>query len=161
MRHLVIPSLASLGLLASLASCASDPPRPPVTPTTTSASAPSTFTGPCPLGVEGARVEAIDTPSGVSLRFASPDRVAELRARARDAARMYGVGSFRGAGHGGHHGEGGEHGLQPLQLPMSSAVAWDVDGGARIDLVPDDPADIHRLRIKAHERVEAMMASCH
>ena len=156
MRHLVVPSLASVGLLASLSSCSSGTPRPSVTPTT-----PSTFTGPCPLGVEGARVETIDTPSGVSLRFASPDRVEELRARARDAARMYGVGAFRGAGHDGHHGEGGQHGLQPLQRPLSSAVALDVDGGARIDLVPDDPADIHRLRIKARERAEAMMSTCH
>lgn len=115
----------------------------------------------CPLGVPSARVEVADTPGGVSMTFtASPDRIAELRARASDAAAMHGPGQRLGRGHDGKHGSGGEHGLQAMQLPPSHAGAEDIEGGARLNLRPVDPSDLGALRLKARERAAAMSASC-
>lgn len=110
----------------------------------------------CPLGVEGATVEAEDSDDGIVLVFKSADKVAELRARAFDASAMFGPGAKMGAGHGGKHGSGGEHGLQAMQLPPSSAGMAEIEGGARIRFVPTDKADLETLREKLRERARKM-----
>jgi hypothetical protein len=119
-------------------------------------------TGGCPLGVLGALVTAEETTDGVILTFlAPPDRVAELRMRARDAAAMYGPDARKGMGHEGHHGEGGQHGLQLLQMRPVHATFSEVDSGARIVLVPVDINDKALIGGQARERARAMNTSCH
>jgi hypothetical protein len=113
----------------------------------------------CPLGVPGATVVAEDTPEGVALSFTSKDKVGEMRQRANDAAAQYGPGAKMGRGHDGRHGHGGTHGLQLMQAPASHAVASDIEGGARIQFAPADPADKEVLRATLRERAAAMNAA--
>jgi len=114
----------------------------------------------CPLGVAGAQVSVEDTQDGIAMTFLSQENAFVLRERVRDAAAMHGPGGRRGYGHRGEHGDGGEHGLQPVQLPPARAAVTEIDGGARLSLVPSDAADVERLRAKVRERAKAMQTSC-
>lgn len=115
--------------------------------------------GTCPLGVTNARVTYEETPTGVALLFTTtPEHVAELRARASDAAAMHGAGQHVGAGHDGPHGEGkGRHGLQPSTLPRAMGAAEDLPDGARVRFTPVDPKDLQLLRRKLQDRATEMM----
>ena len=146
--------IIALALLAAAAACTSG--QSP-SPSLTQADAPRG----CPLGVSGANVTVENTPDGIALSFRSPDRVAEMRERANDAAAQHGPGQSLGRGHEGKHAEGGEHGLQLMQMPGSRSVATDIEGGARVRFVPIDPADTESLRSKLRERASVMnAASC-
>jgi hypothetical protein len=114
---------------------------------------------PCPLGVDGARVVAEDTPEGAMLTFLSMDKTDELRGRARSSAAMYGP-RRAGAGHDGKHAQGGHHGLKPMQMPPAYASTEDIEGGVRMRLSPVDPGDLDALRSKVRERATAMSQSC-
>lgn len=114
----------------------------------------------CPFGVSDTEIAIADTPDGVSMTFLSPTNVADLRERVGDAAAMHGPGERVGKGHGGKHGEGGRHGLKAMQLPAMRAVAEDVEGGAKLVLVPADPADLGELRAKVRARAKDMAGSC-
>jgi hypothetical protein len=129
----------------------------------TSTAAPPASGEPCPLGVEGARVEAVDADGGVDLVLTSDAQsLEELRARARDAASMQGTGARKGRGHEGQHHLGRHgHGLWLTSLPPAEAHVEDVDGGVRIHLVALVPAQIDALRAGARERAERVnRASC-
>lgn len=135
-----------LGCSAAKETPAQAPPRP------------EAFAG-CPLGVPGTVVVAEETADGIDLTFTTRGFTDELRARAREAAAMHGPGARQGIGHGGHHGEGGHHGLMGLQLPPARATVDDVEGGARLHLIPSDGADRDVLVRKAKERVKDMTAA--
>lgn len=124
-------------------------------PTTTAAES----TG-CPLGVEGARVEATDTPDGVALVFTTQTRVNELRTRARTAAEMHGAGQQQGVGHDGVHGQGGHHGLHAMHLPPARATVTDVTDGVRIDVVPLAATDLALLREHARDGARRVQQRC-
>ncbi len=147
----------TLALVASLAGC--------TTSTEPSAGKPTTLTAArmptgCPLGVSGALATVDDTADGVGITFlVASDRLDELRIRARHAAAMHGPDAHLGPGHAGEHGTGGQHGLQAMQLPPSRATTNDVEAGARILLVPVDPADREALVAKVHEGVRRMNVS--
>jgi hypothetical protein len=47
-----------------------------------------------------------------------------------------------------------------MQMPPATGSEQDLDGGARIDLVPRDPADLIALREKSRARAHELMASC-
>ncbi|MBS2018862.1 MAG: hypothetical protein JST00_38700 [Deltaproteobacteria bacterium] len=114
----------------------------------------------CPLGVRDTTVTVVDVPNGVVLTFqAPPERLGELRERAVDAAGYHGPGERVGKGHDGVHGNGGDHGLQISQLPPLRALAENVEGGARITLVPTVAEDLEKLRTKVRARAAAMNAS--
>lgn len=113
----------------------------------------------CPFGVPETHTHAEDTEAGVALTFTSSGHVEELRARAAEAAKVHGPGAGAGIGHEGRHGSGGHHGLQGMQLPPFAATVEDVEGGAKLRLTPADPADLERLRARAHARAEKL-ASC-
>jgi hypothetical protein len=113
----------------------------------------------CPLGVRGAQVWAEDTPDGVALTFVSPDRPAEMRVRAHDAAAQHAPGQRLGQGHNGKHGDGGDHGLQLMQAPVAYSVAADIESGARIYFVPIHAADRDALRLQLRERAARMSAA--
>lgn len=142
-------------LVVLLASCAPKalPPRPPP--------APEPSRQACPLGVEGATVVAENTADGIALIFRSSDRVAEIRERTRRAARLHGPFGHEGIGHHGRHGEGGHHGLKGHELPQARAVAEEIEGGARLSLVPVYPSELDALRARVEARaVEMSTAPC-
>lgn len=123
----------------------------------------------CPMAVPGTQVAASDVPSGEAITFTtSPDHVQDLRARVHAMADMHdrrhagtGAADLPGATpHGGAGGGtgggasggmmggtgGGPGGMRVAMPPPSSATVDDVDGGARIVVTPNDPADLDRLR---------------
>lgn len=143
--------IVAAGVLA-LSACTKGVDHPGAATTTRSAQS-------CPLGIPGASVSAEDTPEGIALTFLAPDKVDELRERAYYAAAMHGPGARLGVGHDGHHGEGGDHGLQMMQLPPAYAGVDDIEGGARIRIIPAHAADLETLRAKARDRAIKMNAS--
>jgi len=115
----------------------------------------------CPLGVSGALATIESDEQGVALTFlTAPERVDELRARTRHAAEFHGPDAHLGLGHAGTHGQGGQHGLHAMQLPPTRATVTDVKAGARVELVPVDPADRGALEAKAQDGVRRMNESC-
>lgn len=142
-------------LSLALASCAlpTGPPRPP--PSREPAR------GACPLGLEGVSVVAERTPDGVALVFRSRGDVAELRERVRGAARLHGPFGQLGKGHDGRHGGGGHHGLKAHELPVARAQVQDIEGGARLSLVPVYPFEVDALRSRVEARaLEMSTAPC-
>ncbi len=115
----------------------------------------------CPMSVPGTQVAAADIPDGESITFTtSPDRAADLRARVHAMADMHnrhhqggGMEEMHGGmQHGGMMG-GGSMGSSSagadqmaMMPPPSRASVEDVEGGARIVVTPNDPADLDRLR---------------
>jgi hypothetical protein len=114
----------------------------------------------CSFGVPGALGTFDETDEGVSLTILGPpDRVPELRERARHAAAIHGPGAGFGPGHEGQHGQGDGHGLQAMQLPPMRATVTDVEAGARIVLIPVDATDRARLATRAEDGVRRMNAA--
>jgi hypothetical protein len=111
--------------------------------------------GSCPLGVEGARIDAIDTPTGADVTITTtPEHLADLRRRGDDAAKLYGVGAHKGLGHNGQHLGAQSHGLRLTDLPALSASVEDIENGVRLHLAARLPSDAEELRSRLHERVE-------
>ena len=134
----------------------------------------------CPMSAEGAQIEVSDTENGVALTFtATNGAVADLRARTRRMAEMYtlqgghrgmrwhhmggddgrgmmgedhGSGTMGGTGMG--HGPG--VGMARGMMPAATATVEDVEGGARILLVPMDPSQLEPLREHARMHCERM-----
>ncbi len=115
----------------------------------------------CPMAVPGTRVAAADTPGGESVTFTTtPDRAADLRARVHAMVDMHnrhgeggGKEGMRDGMHGGMMMGGGSMGpsgagadQMSMMPPPSRAAVEDVEGGARIVVTPNDPADLDRLR---------------
>jgi hypothetical protein len=61
------------------------------------------------------------------------------------------------SGSGMESGSAGSQGARPMHT--SRAVVEDVDGGARVTVTPEDPADLQRLQTAVRSRVERMNAS--
>lgn len=118
----------------------------------------------CPMAIPGTQVSAADTPNGESITFTtSPDQAADLRARVAAMADMHnrhhgdGMGSMHGDMKHGQMMGGGEHmGMMP---PPSHAAVEDVEGGARIVVTPNDPADLDGLRSTVRIHAEHMQKS--
>lgn len=119
----------------------------------------------CPMAVPGTTVSAQDTPSGEAVTFAtSSSQVDELRRRVRAMADMHNShhagGEAQGMGHGAmDHGMmrgGGMHGGGTTMPPASRARVDDVEGGARLDVTPRDPAAVEQLRSAVRTHVEHM-----
>ncbi|MCC6556706.1 MAG: hypothetical protein IT372_27410 [Polyangiaceae bacterium] len=105
----------------------------------------------CPTQVEGATVAPVDVERGAALDFkTSTGDVAELRRRVRAMAEMQnqrggGMGMGRGMGRGGGMG-----------MFAATASAEDIEGGARLVLLPNDPAQLEALREHTRLRAERM-----
>lgn len=133
----------------------------------------------CPMAVPGTQVAAADIPDGVSITFttADPRQVPELRSRVHAMAAMHerhhhagadDVEHHGGMHHGSMHGEGTHGGMGSAgpgapqhagMPPPSRAVAEDVDGGARVVVTPEDPADLERLRSAVRMHAQHMQES--
>lgn len=90
------------------------------------------------MQVAGTRVTAQDTQDGVAVVFTTSGDVAQLRERVHEMAAMH------------------EHMM--MRAVPSTARAEDIDGGARIVLVPKDAAQLTELRAHVHAHAEQMAA---
>ena len=117
----------------------------------------------CPLGVPSTRVRIADTPGGVDLFFStSMSGVDELRSRVRDQANANGPNRHVGAGHGGHHGGHHDHGLQLWSMGPLTTNVEDTPNGARLAVVPANPARRVEVRKLVIDRVAHLEAQgCH
>jgi hypothetical protein len=120
----------------------------------------------CPMmQMAGAKLVPSDTADGVAIAFTTTGDVAELRAHVRRMAEMdNGMAVMhQGEMHGGmgsgdmHGGSGDMHGgMMHMQMVPSRASVEDIPGGARLLLVPNDPAQLAALRSQAREHVAMM-----
>ncbi|GEJ57129.1 hypothetical protein [Anaeromyxobacter diazotrophicus] len=124
----------------------------------------------CPMAVPGTTVSAADTPQGEALTFVtSSGQVDDLRRRVRAMADMHNEhhagmhgGMQGGMGEGGMMGGSGEGGMAGMghggmmMPPPSRASAEDTEGGARLTLVPEDPAQADQLRSAVRMHSERM-----
>lgn len=141
-------------------------PAPSAPPPAQTAHAPGGSGGECPMMIDPAttQVTASDTSDGIALVFTTSGDVAELRARVRRMADMHnqmaGMHGGGTTGPGGMHGGGmhGGHGTGPMHMHMvpSRASVEDVPGGARLLLVPTDPAQLAALRQQARMHADMM-----
>jgi hypothetical protein len=129
------------------------------------------------MEVPGTQVATVDTPDGASVTFTtSPDRAAELRSRVRAMAQMHDTHDQdrEGMRGGEHHramhlgeenpdtmngpagtGSAADQGM-PMMPPPSRATVEDVEGGARMVVTPNDPADLDRLRSALRTQTQRM-----
>ncbi len=144
-------SILVLALLVSASLACTEGSPPPKSPAATILQAPAP-TG-CPLGVPDTRVVFAEAPQGGTLTFLTgPDRVEDLRERARDAAAQHGPGQRVGKGHDGRHGSGGEHGIKSMQMPPAYAAEDDIEGGARLRFTAATPEDVDAIRSQLRAR---------
>jgi hypothetical protein len=95
----------------------------------------------CPMRVEGTTVAVSDVEGGVALAFTtSTGDVAQVRERARRMAAMH----------------DGRPGMGMGMMPAATATVEDIDGGARITLVANDPAQEDALRQHVRMHAERM-----
>lgn len=108
--------------------------------------------GMCPMAVEGTTARAEDVEGGVAMVFTTTGEVEELRRRVAHMAQM----------HDAHHGRAGGTGMHGMMMgedmPSASARTEDVDGGSRVVLTPQDPADLATLRELVRAHAEKMNA---
>ncbi|MBX3229398.1 MAG: hypothetical protein KIT84_17730 [Labilithrix sp.] len=150
---------AAIVLAVLVTACGEKPPPVAGPPRTLDA---SRIRATCPLGVENAHIQFDETATGATLLFTTtPDRLDELRRRARDAAALHGAGRGAGVGHDGWHGVGGgRHGIQPVHLPPVQTRFEEVADGARLTFTPDKMDDVDLLRNKLRARAARMMSRC-
>ncbi len=108
----------------------------------------------CPMAVPATQLAVADTPDGEAVTFTTAsDHVAELRSRVHAMADMHNRHHAQGGAeqmHGGMQHGGMMEGMGGMDAsmmpPPSRAAVEDVDGGARLAVTPNDPADLDRLR---------------
>jgi hypothetical protein len=101
--------------------------------------------GMCPMNVPGTAATVTDVEGAVAISFTTrTGDVAELRRRVRHMAEM----------HAQHQGCE----MHQMKMVPSTATVVDIDGGARMVLVPNDPAQLAALRQHARDHA-TMMAS--
>ena len=109
----------------------------------------------CPLGVPETRVDAVETPEGIDVRFSSPpQRIDELRRRVHDQARANGPERHLGEGHGGEHKGPRDHGLRLWSIaPVRTRIEYTATG-AKLAIAPVDPSMLADVRARVARRVD-------
>jgi hypothetical protein len=104
----------------------------------------------CPIKIQGMKVAASDTPNGVALTFSTgTGDVAELRRRIERMAEMYKMQS-----------DGRDLMLNGHFIP-GTAEFEATRNGARLTLIPKDPARLEEFRAQVPEHAEMMRnAAC-
>ncbi|HET9622932.1 MAG TPA: hypothetical protein VFP84_16285 [Kofleriaceae bacterium] len=85
------------------------------------------------------------------MTFTTTGEVAQLRDRVRHMAAMHEHMMGDGAEASPKMGDG-----HPMMMVPSTARAEDIDGGARIVLVPKEPAQLAALRAQVHAHADHM-----
>lgn len=137
--------------------------------------------GMCPMRVPGTTVAATEVEGGIGLSFTTTTGdVAELQQRVRRMAEMHNQRSAHTmmGGHGAPapgadaehpHGaqagtghEGGGRGAMmmggAMMMPAATAATEDIEGGARLILQPEDPAQLGALREHVRMKAQRMAA---
>lgn len=120
-----------LSLVVAVAACGAKPAptAAEMTPTTAAADDPT-----CPLIVPGTSLSVEDTTDGVALIFVTTGDADAVRTRTATLAEA----------HNKHDGPAGTLGMM---FPPNSSARWTkVDGGARFELVANNPDDIAKLQ---------------
>lgn len=150
-------ALVALPALMSLPAACHGGGNEPADVTTSTTHAHAPIVRACPLGVPDTRVSLEESSDRVTLTFATvADRVPSLRGRVAEQAAQNGPGKHQGAGHEGMHGTAHGHGLQLWDMPSLRAIVEDTPDGARLHVMPLDPADLATVRAKMRERVRAL-----
>jgi hypothetical protein len=118
----------------------------------------------CPMEVPDTKVSAADTSQGEALTFTTGSgQVDELRRRVRALTDMHGQhhaamgAGAAGAGQGGSPGQASADAhAGHLMPPPSRASVEDVDQGARVSIVPEDPAKVDQLRAAVRMHAQHM-----
>jgi len=102
----------------------------------------------CPSQVEGTMVTWANVEGGVALVFTttSPTRVLELRDRVMRMAQA----------HNEHDGESQMMGARSMMMPAARATVEEIEGGARMVLMPEDVTQLEALRQSAQESAGRM-----
>lgn len=110
----------------------------------------------CPMAVTGTSARAEDVDGGAAITFTTTGDVAELRRRVAHMAEMHT--RHHGQGHGPMPGDGSKMGMMGdgMMMPPAEARSEDIDGGARLVLTPNAPADLTQLREHAREHADKM-----
>ena len=152
-------------MILVVAACGSKQPPPAAT----ASAAPPTAAQPpaggemCPMmPPAGTQIVATDTSDGIAIAFTTTGDVAGLRAHVRRMAEMLAkMGETdhgcTAMGSGERMGSGDMHGRM-MGGPMvpSRATVEDIPGGARLVLVPNDPAQVAALREHVRSHVAMM-----
>jgi hypothetical protein len=116
-------------LAAAATSCAKSSPQTTNPPTVVKADDPT-----CPLIVPGTSVSVEDITDGVAMVFVTTGDADGVRTRTANLAEM----------HNQHNGPAGSMGMM---FPPTSTARWSkIDGGARLELVANNPDDIPKLQ---------------
>lgn len=113
----------------------------------------------CPMHAPGASVTAQDTQGGAALVFTTTGDVEDLRTRVRQMADMHnrmGPHTMGGQMQGGGMHEG--HGMMGMMMVESEATVADIEGGARLELRPRDPAQLDQLRASVRTHAQQLAA---
>ena len=120
-----------LSMLVALAACGAKPA--PTSTATTQTTAPVDDPT-CPLIVPGTSLSVEDTTDGVALIFVTTGDADGVRTRTATLAEA----------HNKHNGPAGSLGMM---FPPNSSARWNkIDGGARFELVANNPDDIAKLQ---------------
>ncbi|BDG02410.1 hypothetical protein [Anaeromyxobacter oryzae] len=148
----VVFALTGTACMAGHAASAATPEPAATAPPSAGAAMGGGMAGMCPMSVPGTKVSAADTATGEALTFTTtPDQAAALRERVHAMADMHNRQHASGeTGHGGMMGGmmGGGMGGEEMggMPPPSRAAVEDLPDGARIQVTPNDPADLQKLQ---------------
>jgi hypothetical protein len=149
--------LAGTTAIALLAGCAHSAPTAASAPAPAKAGA---MLATCPMGVPGTTVAAADQANGSTITFTTPDQVAELQRRVHAMSAMHnqhhGDGGMKHGGMKGGGMMGGGMGMGGMMMPDSNATVTDLETGARITVMPKDPADLQKLQAAVRMHAQHM-----
>jgi hypothetical protein len=116
----------------------------------------------CPLGVPGTRLQVAEAKDGIYVFFTTRmSSVDDIRLRARDQAKVNGPDRHLGRGHFGEHKGARNHGLRLWALGKVATEVVDTPSGARMSIIPADPARRDEVRAAVTRRVaEIESAGC-
>lgn len=80
--------------------------------------------------------------------------VDELRERVRHVSMQHGAGAHKGPGHHGAHGSGDGHGIHFSDMPPVVTTFQETEGGARLHVLANEPADVRALQTRMWTRIE-------
>ena len=149
--------LAGTTAIALLAGCAHAGPSADAAPSPDRDGAKMAM---CPMAVPGTTVAAADEMNGSTITFTTTDQVAELQRRVHAMVAM----------HNQHHGDDGmkhegmmgggmmgdDKGMSGMMMPSSHATVIDLESGARVQVIPSDPAELQKLQAAVRMHAQRM-----
>jgi hypothetical protein len=98
----------------------------------------------CPMKLQGTEVTVEGTVTGIALTFTNkPDKVADLRRRVERMAVM-------------HNAERPNEVMMQSQMMAATVNYESIENGARLTLIPKDPAKLAEFRTKVRAHVDRM-----